>query len=123
MALVSIRSSTSRSSRYSSACMEWGSTREQASVWLSAGRSSSGTGAEYGLNPSPAKAQDSDLRCPRARSRHRSKRPRPRGGNHDEENDMWDVRSAEILLVEDNPADVGLTREALYDARVANRLT
>jgi len=36
---------------------------------------------------------------------------------------MWEVRSAEILLVEDNPADVGLTREALYDARVANRLT
>jgi CheY-like chemotaxis protein len=29
---------------------------------------------------------------------------------------------AEILLVEDNPADVGLTREALQDAKVANNL-
>ena len=36
---------------------------------------------------------------------------------------MSDLRSAEILLVEDNPADVGLTREALLDAKVANRLT
>jgi len=36
---------------------------------------------------------------------------------------MSEVRSAEILLVEDNPADVGLTREALDDAKVANRLT
>lgn len=36
---------------------------------------------------------------------------------------MSEVRSAEILLVEDNPADVGLTREALVDAKVANHLT
>ncbi len=36
---------------------------------------------------------------------------------------MSEVRSAEILLVEDNPADVGLTREALDDAKVANHLT
>lgn len=33
-----------------------------------------------------------------------------------------DMKSAEILLVEDNPADVGLTREALHDAKVANNL-
>ena len=30
---------------------------------------------------------------------------------------------AEILLVEDNPADVRLTREALREAKVANTLT
>ena len=33
-----------------------------------------------------------------------------------------DIKIAEILLVEDNPADVGLTREALRDAKVANNL-
>lgn len=33
-----------------------------------------------------------------------------------------DIKMAEILLVEDNPADVGLTREALHDAKVANNL-
>lgn len=32
-------------------------------------------------------------------------------------------RPIEILLVEDNPADVRLTREMLKDARIANRLT
>jgi len=31
-----------------------------------------------------------------------------------------EIKSAEILLVEDNPADVGLTREALHDAKMAN---
>lgn len=36
---------------------------------------------------------------------------------------MSETKSAEILLVEDNPADVGLTREALDDAKVANHLT
>jgi two-component system, chemotaxis family, response regulator Rcp1 len=30
---------------------------------------------------------------------------------------------AEILLIEDNPADVRLTREALREAKVANKLT
>jgi two-component system response regulator len=33
-----------------------------------------------------------------------------------------EIKIAEILLVEDNPADVGLTREALQDAKVANNL-
>ena len=32
-------------------------------------------------------------------------------------------RAIEILLVEDNPGDVELTREALEDAKVANRLS
>jgi CheY-like chemotaxis protein len=32
------------------------------------------------------------------------------------------VRPAEILLVEDNPGDVRLTKEALKDAKVLNRL-
>lgn len=32
-------------------------------------------------------------------------------------------RPIEILLVEDNPGDVRLTREALHEARVANRLS
>ena len=35
---------------------------------------------------------------------------------------MSEIKIAEILLVEDNPADVGLTREALQDAKVANNL-
>jgi CheY-like chemotaxis protein len=33
------------------------------------------------------------------------------------------LRPIEILLVEDNPADVRLTREALKDAKVVNRLS
>ena len=33
------------------------------------------------------------------------------------------MRPAEILLVEDNPADVRLTREALREAKMANNLT
>lgn len=32
------------------------------------------------------------------------------------------IRSIEILLVEDTPADVAFTREALSDARILNRL-
>jgi CheY-like chemotaxis protein len=35
---------------------------------------------------------------------------------------MKTSRPAEILLVEDNPADVELTREALHQAKVVNRL-
>jgi CheY-like chemotaxis protein len=34
-----------------------------------------------------------------------------------------DRKPVEILLVEDNPGDVRLTREALRDGRVANRVT
>ncbi len=37
-------------------------------------------------------------------------------------NDLTGARPIEILLVEDNPGDVDLTREALDDAKVANRL-
>ena len=33
-----------------------------------------------------------------------------------------DVRPIEILLIEDNPGDVDLTKEALLDAKVHNRL-
>jgi CheY-like chemotaxis protein len=33
-----------------------------------------------------------------------------------------DVREVEILLVEDNPGDVLLTKEALHDAKVDNRI-
>jgi CheY-like chemotaxis protein len=36
--------------------------------------------------------------------------------------DSKDWRPVEILLVEDNPGDVDLTREALQDAKVRNRL-
>jgi two-component system, chemotaxis family, response regulator Rcp1 len=32
------------------------------------------------------------------------------------------IRPVEILLVEDNPGDVRLTREALHDARIRNRI-
>jgi CheY-like chemotaxis protein len=34
-----------------------------------------------------------------------------------------DVRPIDILLIEDNPGDARLTREALREARVANRLS
>jgi two-component system response regulator len=37
--------------------------------------------------------------------------------------ELQDWRAVEILLVEDNPGDVELTREALDDAKVANRLS
>lgn len=36
--------------------------------------------------------------------------------------DRGEWKPVEILLVEDNPGDVELTREALYEAKVANRL-
>ena len=36
---------------------------------------------------------------------------------------MTNVRPVEILLVEDNPGDVRLTKEALKEGRVLNRLT
>src|SRR3972149_5869088 len=36
--------------------------------------------------------------------------------------DSRDWRPAEILLIEDNPGDVDLTKEALQDAKVRNRL-
>jgi CheY-like chemotaxis protein len=37
-------------------------------------------------------------------------------------NDRLTIHPIEILMVEDNPGDVRLTREALRDAKVANRL-
>ncbi|MDO8249258.1 MAG: response regulator [Rhodoferax sp.] len=37
-------------------------------------------------------------------------------------NEMRGVRPIEILMVEDNPGDVRLTREALKDAKVSNTL-
>ena len=36
---------------------------------------------------------------------------------------LGELRPVKILLVEDNPADVRLTREALRDARIQNSLT
>lgn len=45
----------------------------------------------------------------------------PAHGLHIDERDL-DLRTVDILLVEDNPADIRLTREALHDARIANRL-
>ena len=36
--------------------------------------------------------------------------------------DSIDLRPIEILLIEDNPGDVDLTKEALQDAKVHNRL-
>ncbi len=37
--------------------------------------------------------------------------------------DEWaDMKTVDILLVEDSPIDVLITREALKDARVCNRL-
>lgn len=38
-------------------------------------------------------------------------------------NDQSDSRPAEFLLVEDNPGDVRLTREALRDSKLANNLS
>lgn len=45
----------------------------------------------------------------------------PEPGSHIDGRTL-EIRTVEILLVEDNPADVRLTREALHDARIANRL-
>ncbi len=36
---------------------------------------------------------------------------------------MLEPRAIEILLVEDNPGDIRLTREALIDSRVYNHLS
>jgi CheY-like chemotaxis protein len=44
-------------------------------------------------------------------------------GEHQASTDGQSVRPVEILLVEDSPSDVDLTREALEDAKVRNNLS
>jgi len=60
--------------------------------------------AGSGSSPNPKKAQPSTLRCQKALQHY--------------EDDGMDAAPVEVLLVEDSPGDVRLTREAFKDAKV-----
>ena len=107
-ASASSRSTRTSCSSFSSGSMAGASIREQASAWRSANASSSGT--EAGFGPPASRAKDrlslSPFPCKDSFMNH----------------DSNDWHPIEILLVEDNPGDVELTREALEGAKVHNRL-
>src|SRR3954452_9421347 len=107
-ASASSRSTSSASSCCSSACIPWASTPAPASALPSARRSPSATAGASGSSRNSAPAA-------RFISRYRRKTFHETRGRKA----MTDGRSPiEILLVEDNPGDERLTREALKEGRV-----
>src|SRR5688572_18012536 len=107
-ASASRRSTSSASSWCSSACTTRASTPALASAWRSARRWSTATAGACGSSPGRAPAAVS---CSRYRRREaNTMAERARGA------------PVEILLVEDNPADVRLTQEALKEGKVFNNL-
>src|SRR6185503_4206669 len=107
-ASASRRSTSSASSWCSSGCMTRASTRAPASAWRSARRWWTATAAAYGWSPVPAAAAGSF-------SRYRRRKAFIMAERHP-------GAPVEILLVEDNPADVRLTKEALKEGKVFNNL-
>src|SRR5688572_4247535 len=85
-------------------------TPAQGSVWPSVRRSSNGIAAASGSNRNQAADRPSGSRF----LSHRS---------HSVMNDMQPNFTVEILLVEDNPGDVRLTKEALAEGKVRNNLS
>src|SRR5204862_2877457 len=85
------------------------STREPGSAWRSSRRWSSATAAASGCSPSPAPAPRFISPCQR--------RGKPRMDDATKGS-----RPVEILLVEDNPGDERLTREALKEGKVYHKL-
>ena len=85
-----------------------GVLRAPASGSRSARRSSSATAAGSGWSRRPGKGRRSSSRYPPARRHEHARASAP--------------LPIEILLVEDNPADVRLTQEALKDGKVRNNL-
>src|SRR2546430_14548181 len=108
-ASASSRSTSSASSWCSSACTTRASTRERGSAWRSSRRWSSATAAASGCNPSPAPAPRFISPC--------QKRGKPRMDDATKGS-----RPVEILLVEDNPGDERLTREALKEGKVYSNM-
>src|SRR2546422_2728008 len=108
-ASASSRSTSSASSWCSSACTTRASTREPGSAWRSSRRWSSATAAASGCSPSPAPAPRFISPC--------RKRGKPRMDDATKGS-----RPVEILLVEDNPGDERLTREALKEGKVYSNL-
>src|SRR5207245_4928740 len=108
-ASASSRSTSSASSWCSSACTTRASTREPGSAWRSSRRWSSATAAAAGCSPSPARAPRFISPC--------RKRGKPRMDDATKGS-----RPVEILLVEDNPGDERLTREALKEGKVYSNL-
>src|SRR3989442_3735609 len=100
-------SSRSTSSAFSWCAMVWtrrASPRERGSAWRSSRRWSSATAAASGCNPSSAPAPGCISPC--------QKRGKPRMDDATKGS-----RPVEILLVEDNPGDERLTREALKQGK------
>src|SRR5688500_16815986 len=103
-ASASSRNTSSASSWCSSACTTRANTRERASASPSARRWSSATAGRCGWNRSPEREAPSSSRFPRREPMVHENRP------------------VEILLVEDNPGDERLTREALKEGKVYSNL-
>ena len=108
-ASASSRSTSSASSWCSSACTTRANIPAPASASPSARRSSSATAAASGSSRSRARAARSSSRC-------RNNQKEAAHGGHDE------AAPVEILLVEDNPGDERLTREALKEGKVYSNL-
>src|SRR5213076_845398 len=108
-ASASSRSTSSASSWCSSACTTRASTREPGSAWRSSRRWSSATAAASGCSPGPAPAPRFISPCQR--------RGKPRMDDATKGS-----RPVEILLVEDNPGDERLTREALKEGKVYSNM-
>src|SRR5688572_6241275 len=109
MASASTRSTSSAYSWCSSACTARESIPGPASAWRYARRWWTATAGRSAWNRSPARAA-------RFSSRYRKKEGRAMAERDTE------APPVEILLVEDNPGDVRLTKEALKEGKVYNNL-
>src|SRR5918995_4235748 len=115
---VSNPTTPSRYSPSSSACTTRPSTRAPGSAWRCPRRSWSSTGDASGSATARARAPPSASPCRWTRSR---RPPRKRAMMTLAESDP--VRPIEVLLVEDDEGDVLMTREALEEGKVINRLS
>src|SRR6185369_6133844 len=107
-ASASKRSILSVSSWFSSACTTRACIPAPASAWRSVRKWSTATAGASGSNRRPARAA---VLCSRYRQREAIFMAERKPG-----------APVEILLVEDNPADVRLTQEALKEGKVYNNL-
>src|SRR5215218_231416 len=109
-ASASSRSTPTASSSSSSACTPRTSTLAPESACRCAARSSSTTGAGSGSTPVTEPARPSNSHCQRSRRQMISPPPS-------------DAKPIEVLLVEDDPGDTLMIKEAFEDNKVRNRLT
>ena len=117
-ASASPRSSPTRSSSSSNVCTAVTCTAERASVWHCARRSSSTTADPSGSTRPTPREPDSCSHCPLPPPPSQTRSQRPFWKEHT--SDISRTRAIDVLLIEDDPGDELITREAFEHNKINN---